>query len=338
MRGAAGVGTAKQIPVFAALVGCREPHRQPGDQAALPSHPPDRSGRRALSRSPAHDLVVPVRSRQLGGVRRHRADRLGRPSPGPAVVVDGRHRGCVARLRADPPRFRRRRRARHRRRPRARRSTPAAALRPRLSDRSSRVVGRLGRCPMRSGRPARAVADRQMSDAEALMWRVEKDPFLSSTFGTVTIFDRTLDFDRLRARMESAVHAVPRLGWRVQPNPAGLGAPIWADDPDFDIDLHVRRVALPAPGYAPSAVRPGHPVRARSARPHSPAVAVPRRRGAGRRQGGAADEDAPHDHRRRQRRAHVDAVRRPRPATPSNRPAGSVASHDPAPAPPPNPV
>jgi WS/DGAT/MGAT family acyltransferase len=93
-----------------------------------------------------------------------------------------------------------------------------------------------------------AVADRQMSDTEALMWRVEKDPFLASTFGAVTILDRAPDFDRLRSRMESAVHALPRLGWRVQPNPTGLGAPIWADDPDFDIDLHVRRVALPAPG------------------------------------------------------------------------------------------
>jgi diacylglycerol O-acyltransferase / wax synthase len=93
-----------------------------------------------------------------------------------------------------------------------------------------------------------AAADRQMSDAEALMWRVEKDPFLSSTFGSVTILDRAPDFDQVRARLESAVHAVPRLGWRVQPNPTSLGAPIWADDPDFDIDLHVRRVALPAPG------------------------------------------------------------------------------------------
>jgi diacylglycerol O-acyltransferase / wax synthase len=93
-----------------------------------------------------------------------------------------------------------------------------------------------------------AVADRRMSDAEALMWRVEKDPFLTSTFGAVTILDRPPDFDRLRSRMESAIHAVPRLGWRVQPNPAGVGAPVWADDPDFDLDLHVRRVALPSPG------------------------------------------------------------------------------------------
>jgi diacylglycerol O-acyltransferase / wax synthase len=93
-----------------------------------------------------------------------------------------------------------------------------------------------------------AVAERLMSDAEALMWRVEKDPFLSSTFGSVTILDRAPDFGRLRSRMELAVHGLPRLGWRVQPNPAALGAPLWVDDPDFDIDLHVRRVGLPSPG------------------------------------------------------------------------------------------
>ena len=64
----------------------------------------------------------------------------------------------------------------------------------------------------------------------------------------MSILDRPVDFDRLRARLERAVAAVPRLGWRVQPSPGDLGPPIWADDPDFDIDLHVRRIALPQPG------------------------------------------------------------------------------------------
>ena len=88
----------------------------------------------------------------------------------------------------------------------------------------------------------------RMSDAEGLMWRLEKDPYLSSTFGTVTILDRPPDFDRLRARMERAIPRVPRLRWRVQPSPVNLGAPMWVDDPDFDIDYHVRHIALPKPG------------------------------------------------------------------------------------------
>jgi diacylglycerol O-acyltransferase len=90
--------------------------------------------------------------------------------------------------------------------------------------------------------------DRTMSDAEGLMWRLEKDPHLSSTFGTVTILDRAPDFDTLRRRMERAVVGVPRLGHRVQAAPANLSAPIWVDDPDFDIDWHVRRIACPKPG------------------------------------------------------------------------------------------
>jgi diacylglycerol O-acyltransferase / wax synthase len=90
--------------------------------------------------------------------------------------------------------------------------------------------------------------DRKMSDAEGLMWRLEKDPHLSSTFANVTILDRPPDFDRLRRRMDRAVLAVPRLRQRVQPSPASIAPPTWVDDPDFDIDLHLRRIALPKPG------------------------------------------------------------------------------------------
>jgi diacylglycerol O-acyltransferase len=41
---------------------------------------------------------------------------------------------------------------------------------------------------------------------------------------------------------------VPRLRQRVAPQPANISPPIWVDDPDFDIDLHVRRIACPKPG------------------------------------------------------------------------------------------
>ena len=53
--------------------------------------------------------------------------------------------------------------------------------------------------------------DDRMTDAEGLMWRLEKDPYLSSTFADVSMLDRPPDFDRLRARMERAVWTVPRL-------------------------------------------------------------------------------------------------------------------------------
>ena len=41
--------------------------------------------------------------------------------------------------------------------------------------------------------------DRKMSDAEGLMWRLEKDPHLSSTFAAVTILDKHPEFARLLA-------------------------------------------------------------------------------------------------------------------------------------------
>lgn len=91
------------------------------------------------------------------------------------------------------------------------------------------------------------VYDRKMSDAEGLMWRLEKDPYLSSTFGTVSILDRAPDFDLFRRRMERAAVVIPRLRQVVRTVPGNLAAPTWVDDSDFDIDRHVRRIALPKP-------------------------------------------------------------------------------------------
>lgn len=90
--------------------------------------------------------------------------------------------------------------------------------------------------------------DVRMSDAEGLMWRLEKDPFLASTFGNVTLLDRPINFSLFKERLERATIAVPRLRQKVRPTPTALGAPKWIDDPDFSIDYHVRRVSLPEPG------------------------------------------------------------------------------------------
>ena len=90
--------------------------------------------------------------------------------------------------------------------------------------------------------------DRTMSDAEGLMWRLEKDPHLSSSFATVMLLDRAPDFDSFRRRMERAVITIPRLRQRVMPAPANLSPPVWVDDANFDIDMHVRRIACPKPG------------------------------------------------------------------------------------------
>lgn len=90
--------------------------------------------------------------------------------------------------------------------------------------------------------------ERRMSDAEAMMWNVEKDPWLSSNIGTVTVLERPLDFDGFRRRIASGVADIPRMRERVVPAVGRLAPPTWEPDPEFRLDYHLRRIALPEPG------------------------------------------------------------------------------------------
>jgi len=85
-----------------------------------------------------------------------------------------------------------------------------------------------------------------MSDAEALLWAGERDPVLRAATLNVTVCDRPLDIVAFRRRLGLVVEAFPRLRQRVAASP--VGPPWWEDDHDFDLDHHVRHVALAAPG------------------------------------------------------------------------------------------
>ncbi len=80
------------------------------------------------------------------------------------------------------------------------------------------------------------------------MWAVEKDPALRSDFCNLTFLDRRPRDDRVRATMQRALDAIPRLGQRVIGAPLRIAPPEFADDPTFDLDAHVRVAAVPAPG------------------------------------------------------------------------------------------
>jgi diacylglycerol O-acyltransferase len=95
--------------------------------------------------------------------------------------------------------------------------------------------------------------DRTFSDAEALMWRLEKDPYLSSTFGAVIVLDRAPEWSLLQRRLAHAAESVERLRQRVHPAVGGL-PPVWADDPQFDLNYHVRRMACPKPATLRAAI------------------------------------------------------------------------------------
>ncbi len=62
-----------------------------------------------------------------------------------------------------------------------------------------------------------------------------------------THYQRT-DYDALRERLKAALDLVPMLRQRVMFVPMNLHHPVLVDDPEFDLDSHIYRAALPAPG------------------------------------------------------------------------------------------
>jgi WS/DGAT/MGAT family acyltransferase len=51
-----------------------------------------------------------------------------------------------------------------------------------------------------------------------------------------------------RDQIESRLHLVPRFRQKLRFVPLQQGRPVWVDDPFLNLDYHVRRTALPAPG------------------------------------------------------------------------------------------
>jgi len=86
--------------------------------------------------------------------------------------------------------------------------------------------------------------DEHMTDFEALMWNLEKDPRLSSNIANMSILDTAPDLDALRATMERASIVFPRLRQRVAPVFGRLAPPRWEIDPNFDLDHHLKHISL----------------------------------------------------------------------------------------------
>jgi diacylglycerol O-acyltransferase / wax synthase len=55
-------------------------------------------------------------------------------------------------------------------------------------------------------------------------------------------------FERLRDKLRTRLELAPVFRRRLVEVPFRLGHPYWVDDPTFDIEYHIRRSALPAPG------------------------------------------------------------------------------------------
>jgi diacylglycerol O-acyltransferase len=94
---------------------------------------------------------------------------------------------------------------------------------------------------------------RQLTSLDAQFLALET-PRQSGHVAGVAILDPssrpagTLSADDIQALIAERLALLPPLRWRLQEVPLSLDYPYWVDDPDFDLDFHVRELALPAPG------------------------------------------------------------------------------------------
>ncbi|MGB2757937.1 MAG: wax ester/triacylglycerol synthase family O-acyltransferase [Acidimicrobiia bacterium] len=107
---------------------------------------------------------------------------------------------------------------------------------------------------------AEAIDADHMSDEDALMWNIEKDPVLRSTVVATALLDQRPDWDRLVRKIEAASRRVPRMRHRVVAPPFRLGPPRWVVDHDFDLDFHLRRFELPKPSNHAALLRAIEPI------------------------------------------------------------------------------
>src|SRR4051794_35077629 len=63
-----------------------------------------------------------------------------------------------------------------------------------------------------------------------------------------TRVDRTFDCAAIKSLLRERLPLLPPFRWRLAPVPLGLDYPYWIDDEEFDLDYHVRELALPKPG------------------------------------------------------------------------------------------
>jgi diacylglycerol O-acyltransferase / wax synthase len=94
---------------------------------------------------------------------------------------------------------------------------------------------------------------RQLTSLDAQFLALET-PRQSGHVGSVAILDTssapggTLDAADIQALVAERLPILPPLRWRLAEVPFGLDYPYWIEDPEFDLDFHVRELALAAPG------------------------------------------------------------------------------------------
>ncbi len=66
--------------------------------------------------------------------------------------------------------------------------------------------------------------------------------------GSVAVIEGSLKFETFKQIIQSRIHLMPKMRQKLMYVPLSIDYPYWVDDPSFDIDLHMKHIALPKPG------------------------------------------------------------------------------------------
>src|SRR3954465_6024239 len=94
---------------------------------------------------------------------------------------------------------------------------------------------------------------RQLTSLDAQFLAVESARTYGH-FGGLAIYDPStapggeLTVQDLCRLVGERLHLLPPLRWKLAQVPLGLDLPYWVEDPDFDLDFHIRESAVPPPG------------------------------------------------------------------------------------------
>lgn len=89
------------------------------------------------------------------------------------------------------------------------------------------------------------MTETRMSVEDRLVLRGERDPRLRSTVASIAVLAGRPDVPQLRYAVDAASRTVPRLRQRAVLPSVPTTEPRWVTDADFDLDHHLRRLALP---------------------------------------------------------------------------------------------